>query len=169
MLTIPNPSGNPYEFFGWSIAALGNDFIIGAPYAEDGGRVYVIEGLPPRIEGDTNRDGVVDLTDLNAVRNNFGTQATGQASDVNRDGIVGLEDLNAVRNRFGEGAIGVPEPTAHSLALLAVVLLIAVFQNRSALSNRHFVAQSYHGRNEHVPHCQEISGWPVRRNGSRTP
>lgn len=120
LLTIPNPSENPYEFFGWSVASLGNDLVIGAPFAADGGRVFVIEGLPPRIEGDVNRDGVVDLGDLNAVRNNFGLQEIGLAADANRDGVVNLDDLNAVRNQFGEGAMSVPEPSSGSVGLLAM-------------------------------------------------
>lgn len=50
------------------------------------------------VAGDTNGDGVVDLIDLNNVRNNFGGTGTG---DTNDDGIVDLVDLNAVRNNFG--------------------------------------------------------------------
>jgi hypothetical protein len=53
------------------------------------------------LDGDTNGDGVVDLTDLNNVRNNFGGAGVG---DTNGDGIVDLVDLNAVRNNFGAGS-----------------------------------------------------------------
>ncbi len=136
LLTIPNPSENPYEFFGWSVASLGNDLVIGAPYAEDGGRVYVIEGLPPRIEGDTNRDGVVDLNDLNAVRNNFGLQEVGLAADANRDGVVNLADLNAVRNHFGDGVMTVPEPPSGSLGILATTCLALAINYYSTRSCR---------------------------------
>jgi hypothetical protein len=67
--------------------------------------------------GDTNGDGVVDLADLNNVRNHFGGPGLG---DTNSDGIVDLEDLNAVRNNFGAsgGATSVPEP---SMAVLLSV------------------------------------------------
>lgn len=53
------------------------------------------------LSGDSNFDGVVDLVDLNNVRNNFGGAGLG---DANGDGFVDLEDLNAVRNNFGAGS-----------------------------------------------------------------
>jgi len=73
--------------------------------------------------GDTDGDGDVDLDDLFAVRNNFGTGsgATRADGDVaphpNGDGAVNLDDLFIVRNNFGMGLI-VPEPV--TLWLLAV-------------------------------------------------
>jgi hypothetical protein len=77
------------------------------------------QGDLPNIPGDSNRDGIVDLSDLNNVRNNFG--ATGAPGSVRGDvfpfdGIVDLEDLNAVRNNLGTDN-PVPEPP--SLLLLA--------------------------------------------------
>ncbi|MDZ4783459.1 MAG: FG-GAP-like repeat-containing protein, partial [Planctomycetia bacterium] len=54
------------------------------------------------VPGDTYPfDGVVDLTDLNRVRNNFGATSTNAEGDANADGIVNLADLNLVRNHFG--------------------------------------------------------------------
>jgi RHS repeat-associated protein len=49
---------------------------------------------------DTNDDGQVNLSDLNAVLNNLGTTTSGGAADgdVNSDGHVDLSDLNAVLN-----------------------------------------------------------------------
>lgn len=76
--------------------------------------------------GDTDDDGDVDLDDLNAVRNNFGTSgAPGIPGDAFPfDGSVDLDDLNGVRNNFGAGASqSVPEPSA---ALLGLVALAAV-------------------------------------------
>jgi hypothetical protein len=69
------------------------------------------------LAGDTNQDGVVDLVDLNNVRNNFGGAGLG---DTNGDDLVDLEDLNAVRNHFGIAAGGqvVPEPATLGLCLL---------------------------------------------------
>jgi len=67
--------------------------------------------------GDVDDNGVVDLVDLNNVRNNFG--AAGGPGDTNLDGIVDIVDLNNVRNGFGASrALGVPEPSSWSLALL---------------------------------------------------
>jgi len=84
------------------------------------------------VPGDTNGDGVVDLADLNNVRNNFGGTGLG---DTNGDDLVDLVDLNNVRNHFGEAvpaADVVPEPASCVLALTCLVALIAVHgQNRA--------------------------------------
>src|SRR5262245_26436838 len=48
LLAIHNPSPNPGDLFGWSIAARGNDIIVGAYFddadAEDCGIVYLFDG-----------------------------------------------------------------------------------------------------------------------------
>jgi hypothetical protein len=49
--------------------------------------------------GDTNGDGMVNIDDLNNVRNFFGTNNPG--GDTNGDGTVNIDDLNNVRNNFG--------------------------------------------------------------------
>jgi hypothetical protein len=77
-------------------------------------------------EGDTNGDGLVNLDDLNAVRNNFGgSGAPGIPGDsFPFDGVVDLDDLNAVRNNFGAGSSqSVPEPSAALLGLVAIAAL----------------------------------------------
>jgi hypothetical protein len=80
--------------------------------------------------GDTDDDGDVDLDDLNAVRNNFGTSGQpGLPGDAFPfDGTVDLDDLNGVRNNFGAtaGAGSVPEPAAWSLALVSLCGVVAV-------------------------------------------
>lgn len=65
--------------------------------------------VTPTISGDVNFDGLVDLTDLNLVRNNFGATGAGVLGDSNGDDKVDLVDLNAVRNNFGGVA---PAPMA---------------------------------------------------------
>jgi hypothetical protein len=55
----------------------------------------------PSTPGDTNGDGVVDLTDLNNARNHFGETGENVVGDTNGDHTVDLADLNAVRNNFG--------------------------------------------------------------------
>lgn len=62
------------------------------------------EGPANDLPGDTNGDGVVDLIDLNNVRNHFGETGENVPGDTNDDGIVDLADLNAVRNNFGATA-----------------------------------------------------------------
>jgi hypothetical protein len=54
--------------------------------------------------GDTNGDGRVDITDLNNVRNGFGSEGLNVVGDTNQDGRVDIQDLNAVRNYFGADA-----------------------------------------------------------------
>jgi hypothetical protein len=71
-----------------------------------------IDVLPP-IFGDVNFDGVVDLTDLNLVRNNFGGDASEFLGDADGDGQIGLSDLNAVRNNFGDD---ISSPAAQTAA-----------------------------------------------------
>ncbi len=66
-----------------------------------------------KLAGDTNADGVVDLIDLNNVRNNFGAAGPGIAGDTNGDEVVDLSDLNAVRNNFG-ASLAAPAPVSGS-------------------------------------------------------
>jgi hypothetical protein len=77
----------------------------------------------PYLSGDTNNDGVVDLTDLNDVRNNFGV-SLGARGHTNADGIVDLADLNEIRNHFGETSMRpVPEPSTFFLAAAGLLAL----------------------------------------------
>jgi len=75
--------------------------------------------------GDANGDGKVDLTDLNLVRNNFGSEGEGVPGDTPPfDQKVDLGDLNAVRNHFGESLpAAVPEPATGGTALLGALAL----------------------------------------------
>ena len=86
------------------------------------GIALALRDLP--LAGDTNGDGLINIDDLNAVRNNFGTDGqpdgTLPGDAYPFDGMVNIDDLNAVRNNFGAGA-AVPEPTG--LALLAIALV----------------------------------------------
>jgi len=77
------------------------------------------------VPGDTDGDGDVDLDDLFAVRNNFGTTTGGTLAggDTDGDGDVDLDDLFTVRNNFGTGLI-VPEPMTLSLLGLGAAAFI---------------------------------------------
>jgi hypothetical protein len=90
---------------------------------------------PEPLPGDTNDDGVVDLDDLNAVRNHFGQSGDPVAGDTFPfDGDVDLDDLNAVRNNFGTvGSTLVPEPGSRALALTT---LLGVFYGRRRVTSR---------------------------------
>jgi hypothetical protein len=52
-------------------------------------------------EGDSNGDGLVNFTDLNAVLSTFGQTGAGIPGDVNGDGVVNFSDLNLVLTNFG--------------------------------------------------------------------
>jgi probable HAF family extracellular repeat protein len=83
---------------------------------------------PDVIVGDTfPRDGIVDIQDLNNVRNHFGNGAIlgpPVAGDTYPyDGVVDLGDLNRVRNYFGTDSLSaVPEPSTFGIALLSSAL-----------------------------------------------
>jgi len=74
-------------------------------------------------------DGAVNIDDLNAVRNHFGTGNGGDVSGIPGDtlpfdGLVNVDDLNAVRNQFGAGTAPIPEPSTWTLIVLAIASLI---------------------------------------------
>ena len=73
---------------------------------------------PNRLAGDIDDNGVVDLADLNAVRNYFGAAGSSLGDTLPFDGVVDLADLNRVRNEFGQMQ-AVPEPATLSLTALA--------------------------------------------------
>jgi len=86
----------------------------------------IFEIVGAAIPGDTDGDGDVDLDDLFAVRNNFGTTsgATLADGDTDGNGDVDLDDLFTVRNNFGTGLAAVPEPmTLWFVGLGALALL----------------------------------------------
>ena len=87
----------------------------------------------PTSAGNTNDDGMVDIDDLNNVRNNFGAMGpddgTLPGDAYPFDGMVNIDDLNGVRNNFGAAA-GVPEPSALALALLLGFVVLVVRPGR---------------------------------------
>jgi len=93
----------------------------------------------PYLPGDTAPfDGQVDISDLNAVRNNFGATGDAIVGDTYPfNGAVDIADLNAVRNNFGTSLPGrpVPEPAAARLAILGVAC-VASRRVRRATSRR---------------------------------
>lgn len=86
---------------------------------------------------DSNLNGVVDLPDLNLVRNHFGRTRVDLLDSylgetLPYDGRVDLDDLNRVRNAMGETfpvagsvAIDAATPEATDVAIIPVVNLIA--------------------------------------------
>lgn len=76
--------------------------LTGGPFELVGG-FWPIASTPISCPGDTNADGIVDLTDLAALLANFGTPAgaTAAGGDMDGDGDVELGDLTALLSRFG--------------------------------------------------------------------
>lgn len=120
-----------------TVALLGNLFAPGGPqdlvfeYATIEGDILpgvVQYGEIPVIEGglpaDFNKDGMVDLTDFNILKANFGqSDATMADGDANMDSIVDLSDFNILKASFGQSAAAVPEPSSLVLMLLAGSIL----------------------------------------------
>lgn len=78
------------------------------------------DGLP----ADFNMDGMVDLTDFNILKANFGsTMASSAEGDANMDGGVDLTDFNILKASFGQSGAAVPEPATVVLALLGFSVL----------------------------------------------
>ena len=79
--------------------------------------------------GDANQDGVVGLSDLVALADNYGrgNMATWAQGDFTRDGWVGLADLSLLADHYGDapGLDGVtPEPATIALLALGAAALI---------------------------------------------
>ncbi|MCC7474311.1 MAG: hypothetical protein IT425_02855 [Pirellulales bacterium] len=84
------------------------------------------------LEGDYNRDGIVDSADYTVWRHSFGNAVAtpGDGADGNRNGSIDLGDYQFWRERFGNvagagmgsaAALAVPEPATHFSAVLLVL------------------------------------------------
>lgn len=111
----------------WTALPAGFEFSL--VYDEQAVRLR-LQGLPQVFllqPGDTNGDQIVDLRDLNNVRDNFGA-STG-LGDANGDDLIDLADVNAVRNHFGESRLrnttATPEPATIVLATVGVLFWLA--------------------------------------------
>jgi hypothetical protein len=117
-------AGRTFDLFDWTGVSPTGAFAVESDYIWDLTQLYTSGEvtLLSVLMGDTNADGVVDLADLNNVRNHFGSDGPG---DTNSDGIVDLKDLNAVRNNFGAtaGEAAVPEPSAVLLLSLGALAI----------------------------------------------
>jgi len=113
-------SGNPVSLaavgandaFGWVLSVEGDIYGSIVSAAGDVGNPgsYLCSSLP----GDANRDGFVNLDDLNLVLASFGQSVVpGTLGDVNADGTIDLDDLNLVLTQFGLAcSFEAPEPVS---------------------------------------------------------
>lgn len=131
---MPGAAGSPFYLNPNGVNVPGTNFdeSLGAPAA----RLLSNYVRTARQPGDTNHDGVVNIEDLNAVRNHFGESGESVPGDANGDGVVGIDDLNDVRNNFGAvagGSKSVPEPAAMALCALGA-LAAMLFGKAQAIS-----------------------------------
>jgi autotransporter-associated beta strand protein len=111
---------------GWTVDGVGQDTTSGA------GRIY----LTFKLGGDTNNDGVIDLADYIAVKQNLGL--TGGASpaqgNVDGDGDVDWDDLQIVMTNFGAGTSTTPATTPEPCSAMLLVLgAMAVVRRRARI------------------------------------
>jgi len=83
----------------------------GPKYLANCGIVQLTGGCPPvQIEhsmlrtGDANDDNIVNISDFNILKAEFGTSGTGLRSDFNNDLTVSISDFNLLKNNFGTAA-----------------------------------------------------------------
>ncbi|MCC6680605.1 MAG: exo-alpha-sialidase [Phycisphaeraceae bacterium] len=106
----------------------------------------LLEALAALDPGDANGDGMVNLSDLQILGDNWqSTTATWAEADFTGDGVVNLADLQIIGDNWGYGSgadltfgealaqrpgAGVPEPV--SLALLLIPGAVALLRRRAA-------------------------------------
>ena len=86
------------------------------------------------LSGDYNQNGIVDAADYSLWRDTLGEMGMDLAADGNENGQVDDADYGVWRAHFGNtaklgggafvgvsGTIGVPEPTAHCMLILAMM------------------------------------------------
>ena len=78
----------------------------------------------PPIPGDINRDGVVNLLDLDILGRNYGAIKPDLRCDVNEDGYLNLVDLDILGQHYGEGGGAVPEPATVGLLVVGALGLV---------------------------------------------
>jgi hypothetical protein len=91
--------------------------------------------------GDTDCNGIIDIDDLNNVRNNFGAVGPDDGTLVGDtfpyDGAVDIDDLNNVRNHFGgPDALAQPVPEPATLLSICMGTLFLTALRRGATSPR---------------------------------
>ncbi|MDZ4781650.1 MAG: pentapeptide repeat-containing protein [Planctomycetia bacterium] len=139
-IDLPSMIGASFHLFNWNDRLTAGDafesILVPPRTTWDLSALYtdgVVRLLQASLLGDSDGDFLVNITDLNNVRNNFGGSGLG---DTDGDLDVDINDLNAVRNNFGNslGAQSVPEPTA--APLLAIAAATLAFTKRRSIWRR---------------------------------
>jgi hypothetical protein len=90
------------------------------------------------VDGDINRDGVVDISDLTLLSNGYGKTPAerGRAffdwsdGDFNYDNLLDISDLTLMSNHYGTADNVVPEPMTLGLLAIGAIGLIRRRRNR---------------------------------------
>jgi len=110
---------------GWERVALGGGLYLDLVVDD-----YTASLFVGGVEGDFNRDGVVNAADYVAWRDALGSQGSALAADGDRDGSVGIADYAVWKSNFGELAQGnasatqVPCPSGLSQVVLLIGLML---------------------------------------------
>lgn len=102
---VANPSGGGLNFYESTDAQLINSRICGNSASQingnftDGGG-NIIDDVCTLCEGDTNEDGVVDVTDILAAVDSWGP-CSGCAEDIDGNGVVDVTDLLIIVGNWG--------------------------------------------------------------------
>lgn len=113
----------------FAVSGVGDDGFTGS-HTEDGSYELRLQIQPPVLQGDYNKNGVVDTADYIVWRNTLNQSGTGLPADGNGNGNIDSGDYGLWRAHFGQTAgsasgIGVsaavPEPSTLALLLFASV------------------------------------------------
>jgi hypothetical protein len=99
--------------------------------------IQIVPPLPVFREGDVDGDGDVDMTDFNAIRDNFQMSVTNRnRGDLDEDGFVDFTDFRQWKNNFpfppagSAASAAVPEPTVWMLSWMALAGVVALWRRQ---------------------------------------
>lgn len=122
--------GSLYDFDGSGSTDAADVTLISDLFGVGGGDVCTPSN------GDIDGNGNVEFADFLILSANFGMDADGPGGDIDCDGTVAFADFLILSDNFGQavGAAAVPEPSGHTLLMLASMVGLFVRQSRKRAS-----------------------------------